>query len=216
MAIGLGAMMGFKFSKNFDYPYIASSITDFWRRWHISLSTWFREYLYIPLGGNRCKPYRNIINLLIVWCATGFWHGASWNFTLWGLYFALLLILEKYFLKDFLKKASKAIGHIYTLTAVLFGWVLFSFESISEISSFLKAIFRFGFDSLGIYNLISFGGILIACALFSTPLPLKLYNKLNKSKVTRLLSYATCCIMLFICIIFIVDSSYNPFLYFRF
>jgi alginate O-acetyltransferase complex protein AlgI len=141
MAIGLGKMFGFDFLKNFDYPYISKSITEFWRRWHISLGTWFREYVYIPLGGNRKGLYRQIINIAVVWFLTGLWHGASWNFILWGLYFGVLLMIEKLFMLKVLKKAPAIISHIYSIIIILFGWVLFYFENINEMGIFLARMF---------------------------------------------------------------------------
>ena len=140
MAMGLGKMFGFDFLKNFDYPYISKNITEFWRRWHISLGTWFREYVYIPLGGNRKGLYRQIINIAVVWFLTGLWHGASWNFILWGLYFGVLLMIEKLFMLKVLKKAPAIISHIYSIIIILFGWVLFYFENLNEMGNWLSDI----------------------------------------------------------------------------
>ena len=144
MAIGLGQMLGFKFLENFDYPYISKSITEFWRRWHISLGTWFREYVYIPLGGNRKGLIRQIFNLLIVWFCTGFWHGASWNFLIWGGYYGVLLIIEKLFLLKVLKKIPAFFSHVYTLFFVVIGWVIFGFDDMTKGWEYLKGMFGFG------------------------------------------------------------------------
>ena len=144
MAIGLGRILGFEFLPNFNYPYVSKSITEFWRRWHISLSTWFREYLYIPLGGNRCAKPRWMFNLLVVWAATGIWHGASWNFLLWGLYFFVLLMLEKFFLLDWLNKAPALAGHIYTIFLIMISWAIFALEDFSHLGDYLKVMFGLG------------------------------------------------------------------------
>ena len=143
MACGLGNMFGFEFLKNFNYPYISKSITEFWRRWHISLSTWFRDYVYIPLGGNRKGVFRSIINILIVWGLTGLWHGASYNFILWGLYFGVILLLEKFVLKSFLEKLPNAVKHLYSIVLIIFGWVLFYFDDMGQLGAFLASMFDF-------------------------------------------------------------------------
>lgn len=159
MAIGLGQMLGFKFLENFDYPYISKSITEFWRRWHISLGTWFREYVYIPLGGNRKGLIRQIFNLLIVWFCTGFWHGASWNFLIWGGYYGVLLIIEKLFLLKVLKKIPAFFSHVYTLFFVVIGWVIFGFDDMTKGWEYLKGMFGFGglqlVDNMSLYLLLS-------------------------------------------------------------
>ena len=144
MAIGLGRMLGFEFLPNFNYPYISKSITEFWRRWHISLSTWFREYLYIPLGGNRCSKPRWMFNLLVVWAATGIWHGASWNYLIWGLYFFVLLMVEKFFLLDRLSRAPAAVGHVYTMFFVLVSWAIFAIEDAGHLAGYLRVMFGLG------------------------------------------------------------------------
>jgi alginate O-acetyltransferase complex protein AlgI len=225
MAIGLGKMIGFKFKENFNYPYICSSITDFWRRWHISLSTFFRDYLYIPLGGNRKRP---VFNLLIVWFLTGLWHGASWNFILWGLYFAVFLILEKYVFASVIKKLPGILKHTYSLFIVLMGWALFYFENLSEFGSFLKRIYGLGGNSLtSVYSLSilsNYSLLILVCILASTPIG-KLFRGLNIHLVRsggKLMHIGMSmrliynCAVLAICTVVMVTNTYNPFLYFRF
>lgn len=220
MAIGLGKMMGFTFKENFFYPYVSKSITDFWRRWHISMGTWFREYVYIPLGGNRCAKWKMYRNILIVWFLTGFWHGASWNYVLWGMYYCVFLLLEKAFLLKVLKKLPAFVSHIYTLAVVLFGWWLFVFENLGEGVKYLGYMFGAGstftlpgvtFDVLR--NLVFF---VILCVA-ATPLPKKLYYKFYSSGKGARVAVSVCCAAaLVLCTGYLVDSSYNPFLYFRF
>ena len=218
MAIGLGRMLGFDFVENFNYPYISRSVTEFWRRWHISLSTWFRDYVYIPLGGNRRGKGRQILNLLIVWTLTGIWHGASWNFLLWGLYYALLLILEKVFLYEKLEKAPGWVGHVYALILVIVGWVLFSIEDLTGCVLYLRSMF---FGGAGLcsrtffYYLRSFAPGIAVMILGSTPLAKKLYARLPQG-VSRILSPVLVLASLLLCTAYLVDSTYNPFLYFRF
>ena len=218
MAIGLGRMLGFDFVENFSYPYISRSITEFWRRWHISLSTWFRDYVYIPLGGNRKGKGRQLLNLLIVWTLTGIWHGASWNFLFWGLYYALLLILEKVFLYDKLQKAPGWVGHIYALFLVVIGWVLFSIEDLSGCLLYLRSMF-FGGSGLCsgtfLYYLRSFAPSLLVMAVGSTPLAGTLYRRLP-ARLTGILTPVLVLASLLLCTAYLVDSTYNPFLYFRF
>ncbi len=219
MACGLGNMLGFEFLKNFDYPYISKSITDFWRRWHISLSTWFKEYVYIPLGGNRKGTKRQIINLLIVWGLTGLWHGASYNFLLWGLYYGVILILEKFVLKRFLDKLPSAVQHFYTLFIVIIGWGLFYFTDMAQLGEFMLDLFNFGNGICGdqALNLIlSYLPILIVAAIASTPLATKIYLNMNHSKCIWIAETIFCIVILFISTASLVDQSYNPFLYFRF
>ena len=218
MAIGLGRMLGFDFVENFNYPYISRSITEFWRRWHISLSTWFRDYVYIPLGGNRRGKGRQLLNLLIVWTLTGIWHGASWNFLFWGLYYALLLILEKVFLYDRLQKAPKWIGHVYALILVIVGWVLFSIEDLSACMLYLRSMFFGGAGLCSgtfLYYLRSFAPGLLVMIVAATPLAKSLYRRLPE-KLTRILNPILVLVSLFLCTAYLVDSTYNPFLYFRF
>lgn len=219
MACGLGNMLGFEFLKNFNYPYIAKSITDFWRRWHISLSTWFKEYVYIPLGGNRKGVKRQIINLLVVWGLTGLWHGASYNFLLWGLYYGLLLILEKFVLKRFLEKLPAVLQHIYTMFIVIIGWGLFYFTDMSQLGSFLTDLFNFGNGLCGAQALtliLSYLPLLIVAAIASTPLGAKLYSRFSDTRHIWILETLFCIVILLISTASLVDQSYNPFLYFRF
>lgn len=216
MAIGLGKMFGFTFPKNFDYPYTASSITDFWRRWHISLSAWFREYVYIPLGGNRVSRKKHIRNLLIVWMLTGLWHGASLNFLLWGLYYGIWLILEKYVLADFLKR-HRIFGHIYTILIFVVGWVLFAFTDFLALGTYLRAMCGLTagiIDRTALYNLTG-NAVLLAAAIFCcTPLPYRLNRRLFLK--SRSIAVIVNVVLLLLCMAFLVYESYNPFLYFRF
>lgn len=220
MAIGLGKMLGFHFRENFYYPYVSTSITDFWRRWHISLGTWFREYVYIPLGGNRKGASRTFLNLFIVWFLTGLWHGASWNFILWGLYYGLILVLEKTFLLNLLKKLPKFISHIYSIILILFGWWLFVFDNLSEGFAYLGTMFGKGssFTSGAVsFDVVSNIVLLVILVLASTPFPKKLYYKLyEKNEFFRIVFTVLTCAILVLCTAYLVNSSYNPFLYFRF
>lgn len=219
MAMGLGKMFGFDFLKNFDYPYISKSITEFWRRWHISLGTWFREYVYIPLGGNRKGRYRQIINIAVVWFLTGLWHGASWNFILWGLYFGVLLMIEKLFMLKVLKKAPAIISHIYSIIIILFGWVLFYFENLNEMGIFLARMFGSdGFMMSGDISvkIISYIPLLIVSAITSTPLISKLYHKIKSKPILYVIDNAGCVLALLLCTAALVSSDYNPFLYYKF
>lgn len=221
MAIGLGKMIGFRFLENFNYPYISKSITEFWRRWHISLGTWFREYVYIPLGGNRCSKLKNLRNIFVVWFLTGFWHGASWNYILWGLYYFVLLMIEKTFLLDKLKKAPAIVSHIYTLFFVLFGWLLFVFEDLSAGMVWLGNMFGAnvtGFANMGdIYNLVRNLIFFVILAVACTPLPKKLYTRLTeKSVAMKTVAAVGGTAVLLVCMAYLVDSTFNPFLYFRF
>ena len=218
MAIGLGRMLGFEFLENFNYPYISKSVTEFWRRWHMSLGTWFRDYVYIPLGGNRCGLYRQLLNILIVWALTGFWHGASWNFLFWGLYYALFLIIEKLFLLKWLKKAPW-IGHIYTIIIAFSGWVIFQQTSVSQILVFFRAMYGFGaggfIQSADLYYLSNYAVLLVVAIIASLPVGKKLYVRIPE-KVRGILSPVLVLLVLVISTAYLVDSSYNPFLYFRF
>ena len=217
MARGLGRMFGFEFLENFNYPYISASITEFWRRWHISLSTWFREYVYIPLGGNRKGLPRQILNLLIVWGLTGFWHGASWNFILWGLYYAVLLILEKLFLLKLLKKAPGILGHIYTIFAVLLGWVLFYFENLSSLFGFFGRLFTASPASVHGMNLVlAFTPMILISMFAATPAAKVLLSNSREKAVVRYGAVAVVMVMLLLCVAALASQSYNPFIYFRF
>jgi len=219
MATGLGRMFGFEFMANFNYPYISKSITEFWRRWHISLSTWFREYLYIPLGGNRCSKRRWLFNLLVVWAATGIWHGASWNYLLWGLYFFILLMVEKFFLLERLKKAPALLCHIYTLFLVLVSWAIFAIEDFSHLTAYLKVMFGLGGVPLANgafgYYLTGYLPILLVSAVASTPLGVMAYRKL-KPRTQQVACTLLVVAGLVVCTAYLVASTYNPFLYFRF
>lgn len=220
MAIGLGKMFGFSFRENFYYPYVSESITEFWRRWHISLSTWFREYVYIPLGGNRRGVGRTYFNLFCVWLLTGLWHGASWNFVLWGLYYFALLVIEKTFLLRLLERAPKFLRHIYSMAAVIFGWLLFVIEDVSSIGAYLSRMFGgtgvFA-TQITVYELVRNLVFLAILILASTPAPKKLWYKLySKGTPWRIVQSVVCAIAFVLCIAYLVDSSYNPFLYFRF
>ena len=221
MAIGLGALLGFRFPENFNYPYIAASVTEFWRRWHMTLSRWFRDYVYIPLGGNRKGMEKQLRNILIVWLLTGFWHGAAWNFLCWGLYFAALLILEKLVLLRFLEK-HRIFGHVYLLSAVVFGFVLFDASTLSGAWDCIRGMLGLGSlpiaSAEGLYLLKSNALLLILAALGATPLPKRIAKALEARcpKAAALLHPAALCALLLICTAYLVDGSYNPFLYFRF
>ena len=223
MAIGLGKMMGFSFRENFYYPYMANSVTDFWRRWHISLSTWFREYVYIPLGGNRRGRGRQIINLLAVWFLTGLWHGASWNFVLWGLYYFVLLMLEKTFLLKLLYKLPKFVSHVYTLITVVFGWLLFVSTDFASGMNYLATLFGGGratafIDAGGAFDWISSLILLSILIVASTPYPKKLLYKIweKHDAPVRVVTATLSLLVFFIAVAYLVNSSYNPFLYYRF
>ena len=219
MACGLGNMFGFEFLKNFNYPYISTSITDFWRRWHISLSTWFKEYVYIPLGGNRKGVVRQIINLLIVWGLTGLWHGASYNFIFWGLYYGILLIIEKFVLKRFLDKLPSVIQHLYTIIIVLIGWGLFYFTDVNQLFAFMGDLFNVSngaFSESSLNLTLSYLPLLVVAGIASTPLGAKLYGKVAGTKYIWIAETLFVGIVLIISTASLVNQSYNPFLYFRF
>ncbi len=217
MAGGLGRMLGFEFLENFNYPYISKSITEFWRRWHISLSTWFRDYVYIPLGGNRVSRLKNYRNIFVVWMLTGLWHGASWNFLLWGVYFAILLMLEKAFLLNWLKKAPAALARLYTLLLVMLSWAIFAIEDFSALGAYLGAIFGGAPLANGAfwYNLRSYLPLLVVLCIASTPLAAKLYGRIPE-RVRAVLAPLLTLAGLLVSTAYLVDSTYNPFLYFRF
>ena len=217
MAIGLGQAMGFHFDENFNYPYLANSVTDFWRRWHISMGSWFREYLYIPLGGNRGGTAKALRNTFIVWLATGIWHGASWNFILWGLYFGVLLVLEKYVLRNVLAKTPAFIKHLYTLILVMVGWGLFAIEDLSRCAAYLKVCFGGGalWSAGNGYDLRSYAVTLIILAVSSTTLGKTVWNRLPE-KVQQVATPVLMLASLVIGTAYLVSGSYNPFLYFRF
>ena len=217
MAIGLGCIFGFHFNENFDHPYCADSVGTFWRRWHMSLTSWFRDYLYIPLGGNRGGTARTIRNLIIVWFCTGFWHGASWNFVLWGLYFAAWLILERYVLRSVLEKTPKVLKHVYTLIVVFVGWGLFAMVDLSVCGDYLAACFGNAplWSAADGFRLRSYAVTLIALVLASTALGQRLWAKLPR-RAEALFTPVLMGLSLVVCTAYLVDGSYNPFLYFRF
>ena len=222
MAIGLGKMFGFEFIKNFDYPYISKSVTEFWRRWHISLGTWFREYVYIPLGGNRVSKAKHIRNILIVWMLTGFWHGAAWNFMLWGLYYGLLLLAEKLFLAPKLERLPQKVQQTYCFILVLFGWVLFFSPTLKDAFVYIGNMFGIGgsgfIDSTGLYYLTSNLILLVICALCSTPWLWKKFRRftLQKGKYPSVAAAVVYTAIFILSIAYLVNATYNPFLYFRF
>lgn len=212
MAIGLGKILGFNFPNNFNYPYESRSITEFWRRWHITLGQWFKQYVYIPLGGNRLGRARTYFNLFIVWFLTGLWHGASYNFILWGLYFFILICIEKNGLLNLLNK-HKLISHIYTIFFILVGWVLFAVIDLNQIINFLKKMFIFNAGNEWIYYLRNYIITYTIAIIFSTSFLKKIYNKFVKSNIVDTIILIT---IFLLSIAYLVDSSYNPFLYFRF
>ena len=222
MAIGLGKMFGFEFIKNFDYPYISKSVTEFWRIWHISLGTWFREYVYIPLGGNRVSKAKHIRNILIVWMLTGFWHGAAWNFMLWGLYYGLLLLAEKLFLAPKLEKLPAKAQQAYCFILVLFGWVLFFSPTLKDAFVYIGNMFGIGgsgfIDSTGLYYLAQNLILLVICALCSTPWLWKKFRRftLQKGKYPSVAAAVIYTAIFIFSIAYLVNATYNPFLYFRF
>lgn len=210
MAIGLGKMIGFNFPMNFNFPYISRSITEFWRRWHMTLGSWFKEYVYIPLGGNRVNKTRVFINLLIVWFLTGFWHGAEYTFILWGLYFFILICVEKLFLGNFLKN-HVVFSHLYTIFFLIIGWCIFAITDIGSLVIYIKKMFAMDFSSDWIYYIRNYFIVIILCVISSTPIVIKIYNSMNKVFKSILIV-----VLFIISVAYLVDSSYNPFLYFRF
>ncbi len=223
MAIGLGKMFGFDFLENFNYPYISRSITEFWRRWHISLSTWFRDYVYIPLGGNRKGIARQCLNIMIVWFLTGFWHGANWNFICWGLYFGVILLCEKLFLAKALKKTPAVIQHIYSLLLIIVGWGIFAYEDTADLIQNFKNLFGFGglefFNDKALFWLANYAVTFIVLIIASTPLFRKLGEKLTlKAPVlySCVLEPAAVAVLLIVSTAYLASNSFNPFLYFRF
>lgn len=219
MARGLGRMIGFEFMENFNYPYISRSITEFWRRWHISLSTWFRDYVYIPLGGNRKGFSRQILNLFIVWLLTGLWHGASYNFVLWGLYFFLILTAEKLFLGKALSKAPRVVSHIYSIFLIMLGWAIFSFDNMAELGAFFASLFGAnGLASTEAQNsiMLSYLPICLAGCVLSTPVLKVFYSRIRNAKYAVVLETAFAVLIMLLCTAALVSESYNPFIYFRF
>lgn len=223
MAIGLGKMFGFNFLENFNYPYIATSITDFWRRWHISLSTFFRDYVYIPLGGNRVSKIKFIRNIFIVWLLTGIWHGASYNFILWGLYYAILLLIEKLFTGKYIEKLPKVLKILYSLFFITLGWVIFRVENINDLILVIKKMFSFNNTSfIALFNnnatLISTIPYIILGIFLSLPIDKWFKTKVDKSNgiVLTLIEDLILGVLFGISVMFLVSNSYNPFIYFRF
>lgn len=221
MAIGLGRMFGFKFPENFRYPYESVSITDFWRRWHITLSTWFKEYLYIPLGGNRRGLARQALNLLIVWTLTGFWHGAGWNFVMWGLYYFAILFIEKLFLLKALDKLPRLFRHAYALLLIVIGWVIFASDDVSVMLPYLGSMFgaNGALGGMDVYTLLTRAALMVICCVASTELPRRLLvtaaGKMNEKAAFTVKSVLTLA-LLALSVVFLIGDSYNPFLYFRF
>lgn len=228
MAIGLGRMFGFQFLENFNYPYMSKSITEFWRRWHISLGSWFREYVYIPLGGNRCGVPKQIRNIAIVWLLTGLWHGASWNFVLWGVYFGVLLTIEKMFLLKHMERWPNVLRHGYTMIIVLVSWVIFAFDRMSNITDYLKVMFGGSgaiMNQQTMYILSNYGLVLVLLIFSATNYPKRIACWLKERFYARSQAGVACysivevtfLVAVFILsVAYLVDSSYNPFLYFRF
>ena len=222
MAIGLGKMFGFEFNMNFNYPYVSKSITEFWRRWHISLSSWFRDYVYIPLGGNRVSKIKHIRNLLIVWFLTGLWHGAAWNFVAWGLYYGVILIIEKYFLSPVLDRLPDVVRHIYSIVLVVIGWVSFFSSSFGQAADYIRVMFgagAHGFADRESMYLLTSNLILWLILIFgSTPLVHFRYEHMLRSKKwnTTIINSVVYAALFIVCIAYLVTETYNPFLYFRF
>lgn len=224
MAVGLGRMFGFEFRKNFDYPYVSKSITEFWRRWHISLSTWFKEYVYIPLGGNRFGKARQIENILIVWMLTGMWHGAAWNFIFWGLYYGILLILEKFVWGDKIQKLPEFFQHLYAIIGILIGWVFFFSPNVGYAFDYIGTMFGIGgsgvFDGQGFFFLFSNYLLYVIAVLGSCAFGAELLNtiarRIRNGKVRTLVIGISYIVLLFVTLAYLVTESFNPFLYFRF
>ncbi len=217
MAIGLGRMLGFEFLENFNYPYISKSVVEFWKRWHISLTTWFREYVYFPLGGNRVSKAKWIRNILTVWLLTGIWHGAGWNFLLWGLYYGLLMLAERLFLGRWLEKLPNALRHGYTMIAVLLGWALFAVEDMGRLGAYLRSLSGGGglFAPVDGYRLRTYLPMLVILTIASTPLMKHVWEKLGERARSVLLPVLVLGALI-LCTASLVDAGYNPFLYFRF
>lgn len=221
MAIGLGRMFGFSFPENFNYPYISRSITEFWRRWHISLSSWFREYVYIPLGGNRVGTFKRYRNLAVVWLLTGFWHGADWNFVLWGVYFAVIIIIERAFLLRILEKSPRIVGHLYSLFLIGVGFLIFSHQDLGVAFSTFLALFGVGTNGLitptVLYTVIRQVPLILISAIGATPLPKRLWER-TQARHPRLqaISVVLCILLFMVCVAYLVDSTFSPFEYTQF
>lgn len=220
MAIGLGKIAGFRFLENFNYPFVSQSVTEFWRRWHISLGSWFRDYVYIPLGGNRVKPLRQIFNIFVVWCLTGLWHGANWTFLLWGLYFGVVLTIEKLFLKKYLEKLPRLLRHLYLLFTVLISFVIFNAPSLARAKSDLALMFGAGelpfINDATVYSLSSYAVVFALAFIGATPLLKKLGKKIKDKKLCFIAEGVFVALILILSTAYLVDGSFNPFLYFRF
>lgn len=224
MAIGLGSMLGFRFPENFNYPYISASASEFWRRWHMTLGSWFRDYVYFPLGGSRTSKPRLLLNLFVVWFLTGLWHGASWNFVLWGLYFGLLIGLEKLFLGSWLERLWRPLRHAYLIAVALFGWVLFGLEDIASIANYMRTMLGLGDSALlngtDMYNLRNYGLLLVILVISATPLAARvtalLQRRTSLQAAVSVADYALLAGMLLASTAYLIDGTYNPFLYFRF
>ncbi len=219
MAVGLGKMFGFHFTENFRYPYMADSITDFWHRWHITLSTWFKEYVYIPLGGNRRGSLCQVRNMVIVWFLTGFWHGADWNFILWGLYFCLFLVMEKLFLLKLFRK-RRGVSHLYALLVVGFGWLIFFYSDLGRLWDTAKHLVGVGAafaDPTLWYDVLHLLPLVLICALGCTPLPKRWLTGLKeRSRLVQAMCPIGTCVLLILCVAYMVAGSFSPFLYFIF
>ncbi len=221
MAIGLGKIMGFDFLENFNYPFISKSISEFWRRWHMSLGSWFRDYVYIPMGGNRVGKGRLLLNIFTVWFLTGFWHGAAWNFIIWGLYFGVLLMIEKFFIGKWLEKA-KGLNHIYVMFLIVISFVIFYASSMGEAIGYIGGMFGFNVpmvSSEAVYNLKSYGFVMFIGILASTPIFKILCEKLRETRAKRVIDVLEIPVLLVLLLVvtaYLADGSFNPFLYFRF
>lgn len=227
MAVGLGKMFGFDFLENFNYPYISQSVSEFWRRWHISLGSWFRDYVYIPLGGNRVSSIKQYRNLFVVWLLTGIWHGADWSFMIWGLYYGILIAIEKAFLGELLKKLPKIYRHIYLIFLVMIGWVFFRAENIGQAFEFIKVLSGLSSNKLYDISFINyineFGYIIILAIVFVTPILPKIkslirlkHEKLIENDFVYMFKSLSLISLMFIVVVILINSTYNPFLYFRF
>lgn len=228
MAIGLGHMLGFHFPENFDYPYVSKSITEFWRRWHMTLGGWFRDYVYIPLGGNRVSLLKWMRNVLVVWFLSGLWHGASWNFVLWGVYFGAILALEKLFLKKCLERLPNILQHLYAIVLVVISFVIFRLESIREAGSFLAGMFGLGLEeaavgtgiSLGMYQVQNYGFLIVVSVVIALGIPKRLWEKVTQTvwgkNVEKIMTPIVYLVLVMVVTAFLIQSSVHPFLYFRF
>ncbi|MBR5479604.1 MAG: MBOAT family protein [Clostridia bacterium] len=218
MAIGLGKMFGLTFPENFNYPYISQSITEFWRRWHMTLGSWFREYVYIPLGGNRVNVPKHIRNILVVWLLTGIWHGANWNFLLWGVYYGVILLIEKLFLQNILRKLPRVFRHVYSILFILLGWVLFAFEDMTTGVAYLKIMFGNAsfVNQKAIFDFLSYLPMLIILGVLSTPIKDKIMKIGFFKKIAPVVVPVMAIAVLLLSVAYLVESGYNPFLYFRF